>query len=59
MSKKIWKSKTFWANILAGSAIIAQAVAGYDILNPEVQVAILAGINVILRMVTNGPVEWK
>ena len=59
MSKKIWQSKTFWANILAGSAIIAQAVAGYDILNPEVQVAILAGINVILRMVTNGPVEWK
>lgn len=53
-----WKSKTFWVNVIAVGAIVAQSQFGYVLL-PEGQVAILALINLILRKVTKEEIVWK
>ena len=54
--KKWYKSKTMWANIVAGAATIA-GVFGIDIgLTPEAQAQLVAGImavvNIVLRIIT-------
>ena len=55
--KKPWfASKTIWANIVAFAATAA-VIAGVDVgLTPEVQAeivaAVLAGVNVVLRLIT-------
>lgn len=53
MKKKWYLSKTLWANLIAGAAIIAQAVTGEEIISPEAQAGILAVINIVLRIVTS------
>jgi len=50
-------SKTLWVNVLAGLAIIIQAVTGESWLNAEVQVGILAVINLVLRIFTKQPLS--
>lgn len=49
--KTLLKSKTFWVNIVAAGAILAQAYLGITVY-PEEQVALLVVINLILRIVT-------
>ena len=56
--KPFWKSKTFWANIIAVVALIFQTQFGF-VISPEEQVAILGVINLILRAVTKEPITWK
>lgn len=56
-SKKFWVSKTFWVNILALGALVAQNQWGY-VISPEIQVSILGALNVILRFVTKSSIEW-
>ena len=56
--KKIWASKTLYLNLLAIVAIIVQYTTGQELLGAEAQVAILAVINLILRMVTGKPIKW-
>lgn len=50
--KKWWLSKTIWVNTIAAVAVILQAVTGKVILDAEVQAAILALINLMLRIIT-------
>ena len=57
--KSIFNSKTFWTNIIGILAIIVQSMTGKMLINAETQVAILGVVNVILRMVTKEPVNWK
>ena len=54
--KKFYLSKTFWVNLIALVAIVA---FGIEAVSPETQVAILAVINMILRLVTKEPVVWS
>lgn len=49
--KPFWKSKTFWANALALVGLLLQEVFGLD-MDTEMQAAILAVINLVLRAVT-------
>lgn len=61
MSKSIFKSKTFWANLLTAVAGIAASVGGSDLIqaNPEwaAMAATLIGVlNIGLRFVTKSPV---
>ena len=56
--KKVYQSKTFWINVLALIAMVAQTQLGF-VIDAETQVAILAVINLILRIVTGAPIEWK
>lgn len=57
-SKKIWLSKTFWINILALVGMVAQSQSSF-VINPEMQIAILGVINIILRVVTKQEVTWS
>ena len=56
--KKFWLSKTFWLNLLAIAAIIVQTQTGY-VIGLETQAAILAILNLILRVITNTDINWK
>ena len=53
MNKKLWKSKTFWFQILSGAA----ALSGVVPLAPEHVAIVTAIINIGLRFVTNQPVS--
>ena len=59
MTKPFWVSKTLWINLLAIIAIIAQGVTGNEVINAEAQVGILALINLVLRLVTKEPINWR
>ena len=54
--KHWWRSKTAWAAILAGVAMIVQAITGQEWLPTETQVGILALIMFILRFFTKQPI---
>jgi hypothetical protein len=54
---QIWKSKTLWVNILAALALFVSTQFGYQITAEETGLA-LALINMILRAITNEPLEW-
>lgn len=55
--KKWWESKTFWANIVMGGAVIIQTQTGF-LLGPDMQALAIVGINMLLRKITNQPIEW-
>ena len=57
-TKSFLLSKTLWANLIWILAGIARAQFGYS-MSPEMEVAILGGINMVLRFVTKGPVTWQ
>lgn len=54
MNKKWYWSKVLWVNAIAIVAIIL----GKDVIDPNLQVGVLAGINFILRLITKESVEW-
>jgi len=62
-SKPFWASKTLWANIVALVAVLT-ASFGFDLgLDAETQTAVVAAImtvvNIVMRLVTKGPVTLK
>lgn len=50
--KKWYKSKTLWANLLAIAAVF-----GLDI-TPDETAAILAVVNILLRLITKEELTW-
>ena len=50
-TKRWYTSKTLWVNLLAIVALVAQGQFGY-LLDAEAQAALLAIINLILRIIT-------
>ena len=58
-SKKLWESKTFWVNLIAGVGLLIQAVTGKEIVSLALQGQILAVVNVALRFITKQPVTWN
>jgi uncharacterized membrane protein len=56
--KKVYLSKTLWVNLIALVALLAQSFAGF-VIDLEAQAAILAAVNVALRLVTKEPVTWS
>jgi uncharacterized membrane protein len=56
--KSIFKSKTFWVNVIAIGALVANNQFGLEI-DTENQAALLAVINIVLRAVTNEPLTLK
>ena len=55
--KKWYLSKILWVNTIALIALYAQAITGEEVLTAEVQTAILAMANFILRIVTHEGIE--
>lgn len=57
--EKVWyTSKTLWVNVIAVAAIVAQGLTGKELLNPDIQVAVLGAINFALRLITKSNVTW-
>lgn len=55
-AKSLFESKTFWGNTIALVAVFAQAKFGF-VIDPATQMQILALINIVLRTITNKPVN--
>lgn len=51
-TKKIWQSKTFWAQVATVGLSLIPAVRGYAAANPEQVIAGLAAVNTLLRLAT-------
>ena len=58
MVKSFWKSKTILVNVVAGLVLyfIGMPEVGAA---PELSAMVLAGVNLVLRAVTNGPIGVK
>lgn len=56
--KHFWASKTLWVNGLAIVALVFQAATGREWLDAELQLAILALVNLVLRKITSEPIGW-
>ena len=54
--KKWWQSKAVWLNILGTAIAITQAIQGEPWIDPEIQIGILAGLNALVRILTNVPI---
>ncbi len=58
--KEVWKSKTFWVNIIALVVFLIQIIWDKNfVIPPEVQGSILAVINFILRLITKEEIVWR
>jgi hypothetical protein len=55
--KKWYYSKTFWANIIAGVAVIAQVSYGF-VFPVEYQMLVLSIVNMGLRKISSGEINW-
>lgn len=55
--KKWYLSRTFWANVILGGAIIVQSQYGF-VVGPELQALLIAAVNLGLRKLTNEPIIW-
>ena len=54
--KKFWKSKTFWANLIALAALALQIEYGF-VVSIELQAIALGIVNLALRKYTNEGLE--
>ena len=55
MSKSLFKSKTFWANVLGGAAQLLNLAV--PVIPPPYGIVAQAVLNVLVRLVTSGPVH--
>lgn len=58
-TKTLWKSRTFWFNILTGAAEVAQYAGGLNLVPPGVLGIAGAVINIGLRLVTDKPIAAR
>ncbi len=56
--KKWYYSKTLWANFVAIITMTVQGLTGKELVNPEVQGAVLGIANLALRLITKSDVTW-
>jgi hypothetical protein len=56
--KSIWKSKTFYVNIIAIIAFGIQHRYGY-VIDEATQIQVLSVINILLRTITSEGVSWS
>ncbi len=57
VGKKWYWSKTFWVNVIAAGAMVAQMKYGF-IIDPSMQSLVLTFVNLILRKITKDPVVF-
>ena len=60
--KSLWKSKTFWVNLVTVVAGVIGYLAGHDVIADNTSlvallVAVQGGVNVVLRLLTWQPVQ--
>ena len=52
--KSIFKSRTFWGNVLMATAAVASGPLGI-LIPASTAVPLVAGVNIALRLITKGP----
>ena len=65
--KPWYKSKTVWFNVLSiGGAILGGAIGLLPTIEPFISptayaivLLVVSSVNIILRAVTNGPINWR
>ncbi|MEK9722057.1 MAG: hypothetical protein VW405_01055 [Rhodospirillaceae bacterium] len=55
--KSLWKSRTFWVNLLGALFELGQLVAQEHLVPPGVMAIALGAINIPLRLMTTQPVS--
>lgn len=57
--KSIFKSKTFWINLLMAAAVIVPELANIEALKipPATTASIVSVVNIVLRLITKEAVE--
>jgi len=55
-TKKFYLSKTFWLNVIGLFWILFAGGLGLPTLNPEMEMSILAVLNLIVRFITKQPI---
>jgi len=55
MSRSLFVSKTFWLNFLTAAVEVTGALS--DVIPPGALTLVLAGLNVAIRIITDGPVH--
>ena len=58
IGKRWYKSKILWVNIIAVGAVILSGQFGIE-MTPQLEIAILGGINFVLRLITKEEIIWK
>lgn len=58
-AKKPWDSATVWVNLLMALAAFVPYVREEWLANPQVTVAVMAGVNWLLRLKTKQPMTVK
>lgn len=59
MDKKWYYSKTVWVNIISLIVVIINEKTKLNIITPEIEVYLLAFINLILRTISHENIVWK
>jgi hypothetical protein len=57
IGKKWYASRTFWVNIIAALALLAQIRYGF-IIDSDTQALVLTFVNLILRKITKDPIVF-
>ncbi len=62
MGKGLFRSKTFWINLITGAVSLGTYFMGTDLVaqNPEVVAiggTVIGALNIFLRLITNRPIE--
>ena len=55
--KPVWRSKTMWANVLGGALAVVNGPTGTYV-PPEILAVVIAGLNLVLRVITIEPVSF-
>jgi|LakMenE01Jun11ns_1017448.scaffolds.fasta_scaffold5962342_1 hypothetical protein len=56
--KSIWKSKTFYVNLIAMISFLIQHKYGY-VVDEAMQMQVLTVVNILLRTISSEGVSWK
>jgi len=56
VGKPLYLSRTFWLNLIAIAVMALQSMNGF-VISPEEQMAILAVINIFVRLLTREEIE--
>tara|TARA_R110000868_G_scaffold124963_8_gene330217 strand:+ start:2161 stop:2340 length:180 start_codon:yes stop_codon:yes gene_type:complete len=56
MNKSIFKSKTFWLQVVTFASVFVPPVQAFIVASPESATAVIGAVNVLMRFISQGRV---